>query len=64
MQLGLGPNANFAGPQSVTPVPIYQFFTTGESPVMGELMLESANVFYASGGASGLVQVVGWTDNI
>jgi len=31
---------------------------------MGELMLESANVFYASGGAAGLVQVVGWTDNI
>jgi hypothetical protein len=59
--VALAPNASYSG--YTTSPPLVQVFSTGQSPVFGEFMLESANVYYA-GGVNGLVQAAGWEDNI
>lgn len=59
--VALAPNANYAGYTSTNPVPLA---CIGNQPAFGEIVLESANVFYAAGAAAGLAQCLGWRDNI
>jgi hypothetical protein len=63
--MALAPNANYAGYQDTTgPVPFFYSFSSGLIGGAGEMLLESANIFYASANAAGLVQAQGWTDNL
>jgi hypothetical protein len=62
----VAPNANFAGYNSATnPIPWVANGASATPPSsVGEFILESTNVFYAASGAAGLLQAMGWEDNI
>jgi hypothetical protein len=61
--IALAPNANFAGYNQATAVPWSGNGTTTGLYMTGEFELERANVFYA-GSSNGIVQVIGWEDNL
>jgi len=60
--VGVAPNANFTGYNGTNPPPITQQNTN--SVIGGSILLETANIFYASSSASGLALTLGWEDNL
>lgn len=58
------PSAGFSGWNTTNPPPVG--FDPNGAPMISqaELMLESANLYWASQGATGSMQAIGWEDNI
>lgn len=58
----VAPNANFTGWDTNTPPPIVS--TPDGYNNFGELLLESANLYWASNGSVSFLRVIGWEDNL
>lgn len=65
---GVAPNAGFAGPTSTTlPVPFYVSSvgaSTTPATCVGEIELESINIYYAASSSDGRLLAMGWTDYV
>jgi hypothetical protein len=64
--IGVAPNANFSGVVTSNPPPITVSFVANESFMsdLGDMMLESTNIYCAITASNGFVKIFGWTDNL
>lgn len=64
----VAPNANFAGYGSTTnPVPWSSNnlgLSVSSAPQVGEILLETTNIYYACSGSDGRLQAMGWRDYV
>jgi hypothetical protein len=57
------PSNTYVGPQGASPPPLRTTNAAGTT-LQIDLILEGANVYWASGGAGGALQCLGWEDNL
>lgn len=65
-QVIVAPNSSYTGRAGASPAPVLLTFQTGGSQdtVTADLVLESANIYWASSGAANQVQCLGWEDSL